>query len=363
MNPEPLDIVFIGLTITSSWGNGHATTYRGLVREVCARGHNLLFLERDVPWYASNRDLPNPPYGRTVLYQSLNELKDAHGDAIRRADIVLVGSYVPEGIAVCEWVLENAAGLKIFYDIDTPITLATMEKRECAYIEPRLIPRFDLYLSFTGGQILEHIEKTYGAQRVRPLYCSVDDNFYKPLEMPHAFDLGYMGTYSPDRQEALETLMLEPARRHIDLRFIVAGPMYPKEIAWPPNVARVDHLAPEAHVDFYNSLRFTLNITRADMIKAGYSPSVRLFEAAACGVPIISDPWEGLEQFFEPGSEILISRGPEETLRFLLKMNEEARHELARRARQRVLSENTARHRAFQFEQYAREAMESKSVS
>ncbi|MCE5228465.1 glycosyltransferase [bacterium] len=361
MNHDKLDIVMIGLTITSSWGDGHALTYRGLVRELCARGHGVLFLERDAPWYASHRDLPEPPYGRTALYGSLEELKDAHGKAIRQADVVLVGSYVPDGIAVCDWVLENATGLRIFYDIDTPITLAAIDKGECDYIEPRLIPQFDLYFSFTGGRVMEHIERVCGAQRVRPLHCSVDDNFYMPLDMPKVFDMGYMGTYCHDRQAGLEQLLIEPARREMDLRFIVAGPMYPQEIAWPRNVMHVEHIAPDGHAAFFNSLRFALNVTHAEMLKTGYSPSVHLFEAAACGVPIITDPWDGLDSFFEPGSEILVSRSPEETLKYLTKFGEPQRQEVARRARQRVLSENTARHRAFQFEQYVREAMEAKS--
>src|SRR3990170_1331251 len=127
-------IVIIGLSITSSWGNGHATTYRGLVRELAARGHDVLFLERDVPWYAENRDLPHPPFGQTSLYSSLVELKDRWTRPIREADFVIVGSYVPQGVAVGEWVTSVATGPVAFYDIDTPVTLAKLDRGDTEYL-------------------------------------------------------------------------------------------------------------------------------------------------------------------------------------------------------------------------------------
>lgn len=297
--------VILGLSITSSWGNGHATTYRALVREYVARGHDVLFLERDVPWYRENRDLPEPPFGRTVLYQSLDELRMRFRRPIRDADLVIVGSYVPEGVAVGEWVTREARGITAFYDIDTPVTLAKLERGDYEYVAPHLIPLFDLYLTFTGGPTLRRLENEYGSPRARPLYCSVDPDLYYPEPVPARWDLGYLGTYSDDRQPMLERLMLEPARRRPSARFAVAGPMYPDSIDWPANVERICHLPPAEHRAFYNAQRFTLNVTRADMIRAGHSPSVRLFEAAACGTAIISDLWAGLDEFLEPG------RGPD----------------------------------------------------
>src|SRR3954463_2006468 len=133
-----MDIVIIGLTITSSWGNGHATTYRGLVRELARRGHDVLFLEHDKPWYASNRDLPHPPYGRTYLYDGLNDLATRFGDDVRGADVVVVGSYVPNGVAVGEWVTTVAGGVTAFYDIDTPVTLARLAQDQFEYLAPHL---------------------------------------------------------------------------------------------------------------------------------------------------------------------------------------------------------------------------------
>ncbi|MBI3802766.1 MAG: glycosyltransferase [Nitrospirae bacterium] len=357
MNGSRLSIVILGLSITSSWGNGHATTYRSLVRGLSARGHDLCFLERNAPWYASNRDLKRPRQGRFELYESLEELKDRFAEEVREADLVVVGSYVSEGSAIGEWVTATARGATAFYDIDTPVTLAKLDRDEADYLSRALIPRYHLYLSFTGGPILGRIEREYGARKARPLYCSVDPSLYFPEEVEPQWSLGYMGTYSLDRQGPLEALLVEPARRWEEGRFIVAGSKYPGTIDWPHNIERIEHLPPTQHRAFYNRQRFTLNVTRADMRRAGYSPSVRLFEAAACATPIISDAWQGLETFFKPGEEILISRSPEETLSYLRETSEEERRAIGLRACSRVLAEHTAVQRAAELEEYAREVL------
>jgi len=357
-----LDIVILGLSITSSWGNGHATTYRALVRALVARGHRVLFLERDAPWYAENRDLPHPPYGRTALYGSLDDLRDRFAEAVRAADVVIVGSYVPEGIAVGEWALATAGGLTAFYDIDTPVTLAAVSRGRCPYLSRALIPRYGLYLSFTGGPVLGRVEGTFGAPLARPLYCSVDPDLYYPEAVETAWDLGYLGTYSADRQPALERLMLEAARRWPQGRFVVAGPQYPPEVEWPGNVERVAHLAPPQHRRFYNAQRFTLNLTREAMRATGFAPSVRLFEAAACGTAIISDAWPGLETLFRVGDEIALARDTGDVLDLLRHMPDDRRAAMARRARQRVLAEHTADRRAEQLESYLCEAREAAHV-
>lgn len=350
-----LDFVFLGLSITSSWGNGHATTYRALVQELAARGHRVLFLERDVPWYAQNRDLPNPPFGKTCLYRSFDELVEAFGADIRAADVVVVGSYVPEGASIGAWVTTIARGRTAFYDIDTPVTLRDVERGTCAYLTRDLIPRFDLYLSFTGGPTLERLESRYGASRARPLYCCVDPRAYFPESRQAHWDLGYLGTYSADRQPVLKKLLLDAARVWPRGRFIVAGPQYPTDIEWPVNVQRVQHLPPPAHSRFYNEQRFALNITRADMARAGWSPSVRIFEAAACGTPIVSDFWPGLESFLQPGREVFIAQSTKEALAILLETPERERVAIARRARARVLSEHTAARRVELLERWVSE--------
>lgn len=347
-----LKLVVLGLSITSSWGNGHATTYRGLVRELEKRGHDVLFLERDTPWYAQHRDLPEPPYGRTELYETSSELKRRFGAELRSSDAVIVGSYVPDGVELGRWVTEAAGGLTAFYDIDTPVTLAKLARGDYEYLSPDLIPRYDLYLSFTGGPTLRYLERHYGSPAARALYCSVDPESYYPEDAPIRWDLGYLGTYSEDRQPKLDRLLLEPARRWGRGRFAVAGPLYPPEIPWPANVTRSEHLPPEAHRGFYRAQRFTLNVTRADMVRSGYAPSVRLFEAAACGVPVISDAWEGLDSFFEVGRELLVADSAEDTLRYLTELPEAERQAVGDRARARVLREHSAAKRAAELEGY-----------
>jgi spore maturation protein CgeB len=343
-------IVFLGLSITSSWGNGHATNYRALVGELSRRGHDVLFCERDVAWYAAQRDLPEPPWGRTSLYSSLAELAERHAEDVAGADLVVVGSYVPEGVAVAEWALDLASGATAFYDIDTPVTLGKLRRGDHEYLTPELVGRFDLYLSFTGGPTLELLEREYGARRAVAFYCLVDPDAYRPLDAPTRWDLGYLGTYSDDRQPALERLLVEPAKRLPEASFAVAGPQYPATIEWPANVERIEHLAPGEHPAFYAAQRFTLNVTREEMRAAGWSPSVRLFEAAACGVPVISDRWPGLDSIFRIGEEILVADSTAEATRFLAEVGDDERREIAARARRRVLAEHTAEHRCEQLE-------------
>src|ERR1043166_2841455 len=354
---KPMDIVILGLSITSSWGNGHATTYRALVRALSTRGHNVCFLERDMPWYAENRDLPNPPYGLTQLYKSVAELKRKFARRVSDADLCIVGSYVPDGIAIGEWVIRTCRGVKAFYDIDTPVTLAKLETNDAEYLTRQLIRHYDLYLSFSGGPVLRKIERELGSPMARALYCSVDPKVYFSEPCEPKWDLGYMGTYSVDRQPSLHELLVKPARRAHKLRTVVAGPMYPDEISWPVNVERFEHLAPALHRRFYNSQRFTLNLTRADMRAVGYSPSVRLFEAAACATPIISDYWPGLETFFKLGHDIVTASTADEVLRYLSEISESERRAIGQRARKRVLADHTAERRAIELEEYVAEVM------
>ncbi|MCR0982867.1 CgeB family protein [Roseomonas populi] len=352
----PLRLVVLGLSLSSSWGNGHATTFRALLRAFAARGHDILFLERDVPWYAQHRDMPEPDFCSLALYPDLAAL-ESWRPTIAGADAVIVGSYVPEGVAVGRMVQATARGATAFYDIDTPVTLAKLERGDEEYLSPALIPGYDVYLSFTGGPTLQRIERQYGSPAARQLYCSVDDAAYQPLDMPPRWDLSYLGTYSPDRQPTLERLLIEPARRAPEMRFAVAGPQYPADIGWPANVERIEHVPPADHPAFYASSRFTLNVTRADMIRAGYSPSVRLFETGACGVPIVSDTWDGIDTLLQPGTEILLAEGPDEVLRALRDMPEERRRAMGQALRARVLDEHTAAHRAAELEGHLREAI------
>jgi spore maturation protein CgeB len=346
-----MKLVVLGLSLSSAWGNGHATTYRALLRAFAARGHDILFLERDVPWYADHRDLPAPDWCRLELYPDLGALERWRAE-IEAADAVIVGSYVPDGVAVGAFVQRTARGVTAFYDIDTPVTLAKLERGDFEYLSPEVIPGYHFYLSFTGGPTLRRIEEQYASPAARALYCSVDPAAYQPLDVPKRWDLSYLGTYSDDRQPTLERLLIEPARRLPHLRFVVAGPQYPATIDWPANVERIDHCPPADHAAFYSASRFTLNVTRADMIAAGWSPSVRLFEAGACGVPVISDRWDGIEDLLAPGREIILADTSGQVMEALAGDADE----VGLAARAKILSAHTAAHRAAQLEALLAEA-------
>lgn len=356
-NRPKLKIVILGLSITSLHENRHATIYRGLVRELTARGHDVLFLERETERNTASRDLPHLSDGHTEDYSGVKELKQRFSSVIREADFIIVGSSVHEGIAIGEWVTRVARGATAFYDIDTPVTMAGLIKANVGYISPALIPRYQIYLSCTGGPLLRYVEKHYGSPMARPLYCSVDTTLYFPEERALNWDLGYLGAYSEDRQRTLDRLLLEAARHWGEGHFVVAGSQYPRSVHWPRNVKHFARLPVGKRREFYNSQRFALNVTRAGMVASGFSPAMRLFEAAACGTPIISDSWQGIGSFFKPDEEILISHSADETLIYLEEIPELDRRRIGYRARERVLAKHSTRHRAVELEGYAFEVL------
>ena len=348
-----MKIVIFGLTITSAWGNGHATTFRSLVKALAGRKHDVVFVEKDVEWYRTNRDLPRPESCSLELYDHWKLHEARFMDLARDADAVVIGSYFPDAIEAIQALVAGAIGPLLFYDIDTPVTLrALREDGGLAYLDASMIPLFDAYLSLTGGPTLLELEQSFGAKRALAFYCSVDADFYKPSPSRREFscDLSYLGTYAVDRQPKLIHFLNEPARRLPERRFIVAGAMYPRETEWASNVVRFAHVGPPDHPAFYSSARFSLNLTRTDMVLAGYSPSVRLFEASACGAAIISDTWPGLDGFLSPGTEILTPADGRELADVILHLSDLERRRIGSSARDRVLAQHTSVHRALQFE-------------
>jgi spore maturation protein CgeB len=346
-----LRIVIFGLSITSSWGNGHATTFRALCAALNRRGHDITFFEKDVDWYASNRDLPEPAFADVQLYTDWQEALPRVRRALEQSDVALVGSYFPDGIPALQAVIDAQVPVKAFYDIDTPVTIAALRaRRKNEYLDARLLPELDLYFSFTGGPLLRELEARFCVKRAVPLYCSFDPDTYRPRPIDSRFDcvLSYMGTYAPDRQPKIEAFLSAPARALPGRKVIVAGPMYPSSVVWPVNVEHLFHLAPEYHARLYSSSQFVLNVTRREMVIAGYSPSVRLFEAAACGATIISDNWPGLDSFFTPGEEVLLATSSDDVVRWL---SMGSFPEIGRWARERVLAEHTSTIRAREFEE------------
>lgn len=306
-----MNLVVFGLTITSSWGNGHGTTYRSLLKALAARGHRIRFVEKDVEWYRNNRDMPRPEFCSVTLYDDWARERSSLLAVARDADAIVVGSYFPDAVEATRDLLDEGHTRILFYDIDTPITIAQLRSRGKAdYLDAEMIPSYAAYLSFTGGPILREIEERFGSPWAVPFYCSVDAEAYRPgpERAEFACDLSYLGTYAADRQPKLEAMLNGAAALQPGRRFIVAGPQYPADVAWPGNVKRIVHLAPPEHPAFYSSSRFTLNLTRDDMVAAGYSPSVRLFEASACGAAIVSDAWAGLEEFHAGRRDFIAAR-------------------------------------------------------
>jgi spore maturation protein CgeB len=352
--------VIFGLTVSSSWGNGHATLWRGLLRALARRGHHVVFFERDVPYYASNRDLSVlPGGGELVLYRDWNEILPRVREELRDADAAMVTSYCPDGIAATDLLADGAtSGVTVFYDLDTPVTLENLrEGREVPYIGPRGLADFDLVLSYTGGASLDELRSRLHARRVDTLYGHVDPQVHRrvaPLAH-YRSTFSYLGTYAEDRQAALQSLFIDPARLRPDLTFLIGGAQYPADFPWTDNIRFVRHMPPPEHPAFFSSSRLTLSVTRKAMAENGWCPSGRLFEAAACGTPLVSDWWEGLDAFFTPGREILVARDTQDALAALdLDDAEVAR--IARDARDRVLAEHTSEHRAIELERLLEDA-------
>jgi spore maturation protein CgeB len=345
-----MQLVVFGLSVSSSWGNGHAVLWRALIRALAERGHRTVFFERDVPYYARHRDLWELAGGRLVLYRDWAGVLPQARREVAAADAAIVTSYCPDALAAGALVLD-APCLSVFYDLDTPVTLARLAAGEAVfYIGPQGLSTYDLVLSYTGGGAMAALAQRLGARRVVPLYGCVDADRYRPAAtaQPRAA-LSYLGTYAEDRQSALERLFIEPARRRPEARFLIGGAQYPANFPWRPNIAFLGHVAPGEHPRFYAAARATLNVTRGAMAASGWCPSGRLFEAAACAAPILSDWWDGLDAFFAPGQEIVIVRNTEDVLA-ALDQDEDELARIGQRARERVLTEHTAARRAAELE-------------
>ncbi|MDB5572194.1 MAG: hypothetical protein JWN93_3377 [Hyphomicrobiales bacterium] len=340
-----MKLVIFGLTVTSSWGNGHATLWRGLIRALARRGRQIDFFERDAPWYAEHRDLTQLPGASIVLYRDWDSVRAQAHAAVREADAAIVTSYCADGRAASALVCDGPA-LRVFYDLDTPVTLARLSAgEEAPYLPREGLGAFDLVLSYTGGRALEALEERLGARLTRPLYGHVDPDAHRPASPDARFaaDLSYLGTYAADRQPMLQRLFLDVAKRRPEGRFLIGGAGYPADFPWAPNIWFAQHVAPPEHCAFFSSSGATVNVTRPDMAAMGWCPSGRLFEAAACGAPVLSDAWEGLDSFFTPGREIMVAETTEEALRALAQAD---LARIAQAARERALDEHTSSHRA-----------------
>ncbi|MFP5238185.1 MAG: glycosyltransferase [Acidobacteriota bacterium] len=354
-----MHFVIFGLTVSSSWGNGHATLWRGLLKALARRGHSVTFYEKNVPYYAATRDgWVAPQRVRVRLCDSLDAIRREADGELGRADVAMMTSYCPDAQLAASLILSSPAPVRAFYDLDTPVTLDALDSgQQVSYVPQRGLGDFDLVLSYTGGRALEELQSRLGARNVAPLYGFVDPEAHAPAAAQEEFraDLSYLGTYAADRQQALERLLVEPARRMPERRFAIGGAQYPDDFPWTRNILFVRHLPPALHSAFFSSSRATLNITRRAMAQYGYCPSGRLFEAAACGAAIVSDWWQGLETFFAPGAEVLRVDSTEDVMN-ALKMPDAELRRVGDAARQRVLEQHTAEHRAMTLENYCEHA-------
>jgi spore maturation protein CgeB len=309
-----------------------------------------VFFERDVDWYARHRDLVELSQAQLVLYPSWEEIRAVARHHVREADAVMVTSYCPDALAAAELIGEAAGGTSVFYDMDTGVTLARVAAGDPPdYLPPHGLSDFDLVLSYTGGKALDALSADLGARRVAPLYGHVDPDAHRPVapDPRYSCDLSYLGTYAADRQAALQALFVEPARLRPERRFMLGGSGYPQDFPWTDNIWFVRHLPPGEHAGFFSSSRLTLNVTRADMAAMGWCPSGRFFEAAACGTPVLTDRWEGIEDFFAPGEEVLVADGTQAATA-ALDLSDAEITRLGRAARERTLSEHTSDRRADQ---------------
>jgi spore maturation protein CgeB len=346
-----MKIVIFGLTVSSSWGNGHATLWRGLLRALHQEGHEIHFFEKDAPYYARWRDATSFEYAHLHLYAQWEEnLRDAKA-ALAGADVGVVTSYCPDGVGACDLVLSSNLPRSVFYDMDTPVTLARLDRGEqVEYIPSAGLASFDLVLSYTGGQALTLLRERLRARCAATLYGWVDPEIHHRVQASpwYEADLSYLGTYAEDRQTALEELFFAPARRLPGKKFVIGGAKYPNPETWPQNIRHYHHVGPPEHCAFYSSSPLTLNVTRASMAAMGYCPSGRFFEATAAGTAVLSDWWEGLDTFFEPGEEILIASSAGDAIAALAKNPEELRR-IGARAKRRTLDCHTAEIRARRF--------------
>ncbi len=351
-------IVIFGLTISSSWGNGHATLWRGLGRSLAKRGHQITFFEKDIPYYAQTRDLPHWSDGELILYKDWESVLEQARHRLARADVALITSYCPDGVAAARLLADGYKGLKVFYDMDTPVTMQRLlEQGSVEYLPANGLHDFDLVLSFTGGNILTALKERLGAAHVEVLHGHADPDCYhreKPAAA-YACALSYLGTFAIDRQPAFENLFVRPAEQLPRQRFVIGGALYPEVFPWRPNIFFVRHVPPSGHACFFSSSKCTLNITRRSMADSGYCPSGRIFEAVACRTVVITDRWTGLETFFEPGGEIIVAETPEDVVEALALPDEQI-DRIAAAAYRRFLARHSSDQRAAELERLLRAA-------
>jgi spore maturation protein CgeB len=368
-----MKLAIFGSSVVSAYWNGAATYYRGMCAALHARGHQIRFVEQDIYDRQQHRDFPHdPPYCEVRVVSGWEALERELHAAVAWADLIAkcsnTGAFDREMEAWLAGPATPPAAREstrrppvVFWDVDAPATLA-----ECfqpaSYLR-RLIPGFAAVFTYGGGERVVQSYQALGARRVLPIYNAVDPQEYAPAAPAPdlACDLLFVGSRLPDREARFHHFFLEAARRAPSYRFLLGGPGW-DDLVLPPNVRYLGYCPIPLHPVLNCSARLVLNLNRDSMAATGYSPPTRLFEAAACGACLVTDAWDGIDEFFTPGEEILIADGPEEIVRYLSTITPEQAQAIGARARRRALREHTYASRAALFERMAQELIAAGSA-
>lgn len=354
MSTRRLTIAFFGSSLVSSYWNGAATYYRGMLKALAACGHRITFYEPDAFDRQKHRDMEDPSWARVVVYPATEEAAGQMLEQARSADIIVKAS----GVGVLdEWLerevlaLQKAGTLVLFWDVDAP---ATLERVQTNPDDPfrDLIPRYDLILTYGGGDPVVQAYEALGARACHPIYNALDPETHHPVAVDPAFasSLSFLGNRLPDRESRVYEFFFKAVDALPDHRFILGGNGWQDNAPQRDNLSYLGHVYTRDHNAFNCSANAVLNINRDSMARFGFSPPTRVFEAAGCGACLIMDHWEGVEMFLEPGTEVLVARNGDDVVEHLKSLDRKRARRIGNAARQRVLREHTYRHRAEEFE-------------
>jgi spore maturation protein CgeB len=346
-----MKIAFYGSSLVSSYWNGACTYYRGLLKELAKLGHAITFYEPDAFDRQQHRDIPDPPWARIVIYPATSDgWRRALEAGARDADVLIKAS----GVGVFDAELEQAVpeisspAIRIYWDVDAPVTLDAMAARPEHPLN-EAIHCYDLVLTYGGGAPVVRGYTAAGARRCVPIYNALDPETHYPVAPQREFacDLGFLGNRLPDREARVEDFFLKSASLSPQRSFLLGGSGW-QDKPVPDNVRRLGHVGTQAHNAFFCSGLATLNVNRDSMARYGFSPPTRVFEAAGAGACLITDEWVGIEEFLEPGAEVLVAASGDQVAEILTELSPARAQQLGQKARRRILTHHTYAHRALQ---------------
>jgi spore maturation protein CgeB len=349
-----LKIAFFGSSLVSAYWNGAATYYRGIIRALSQLGHEVTFYEPNAYDRQKHRDIPDPSWARVVVYPARGEADVLQAvESARDADMLVKAS----GVGVFDELLETAVlemkgadSLAVFWDVDAPATLDRLQRNPH---DPflSLVSRYDLILTYGGGDPVVKGYQSFGASQCHPIYNALGPDVHFPVPPDPAFaaDLAFLGNHLPDRAERVQEFFFQAARELPERRFLLGGSGW-DAVSMPKNVRYVGHVYVHQHNAFNCTPLAVLNVNRDSMARYGFSPPTRVFEAAGAGACLISDGWMGIEMFLEPELEVLLARNGSEVSDYLRGLTPQRARAIGQAARRRLLAEHTYTHRAAQLE-------------